>query len=70
MSTAAVVEQVLVYVRISEDRTGEEAGVGRQRSDCLDLCDRLGLSDPEVFVDNDISAFHGKKRPGYDALLT
>ena len=31
-------EQVIVYLRISEDRTGAEAGVERQRQDCLDLC--------------------------------
>ncbi len=62
-------EQVVVYVRISEDRTGEEAGVDRQREDCLELCARLGLEAPEVFMDNDISAFQNKRRPGYAALL-
>ncbi|ODU06358.1 MAG: hypothetical protein ABS81_04915 [Pseudonocardia sp. SCN 72-86] len=39
-----LVEQILIYLRISEDRTGEEAGVDRQRADCLGLCARLGLS--------------------------
>lgn len=61
--------QVVVYVRISEDRTGEEAGVDRQREDCLELCARLGLEAPEIFMDNDISAFQNKRRPGYAALL-
>lgn len=28
-------EQVVVYLRISEDRTGAEAGVERQRQNCL-----------------------------------
>lgn len=69
MSATATVERILVYVRISEDRTGEEAGVGRQRADCLELCSKLGLPDPEVFTDNDISAFRGRRRPGYTALL-
>jgi len=65
-----VVEQVVVYLRISEDRTGAEAGVQRQRADCLDLCQRMfDISDPVVFVDNDISAYSGKKRPGYIELL-
>ena len=32
------VEQVVVYLRISEDRTGAEAGVERQRQDCLGAC--------------------------------
>ncbi|MGO1920128.1 MAG: recombinase family protein, partial [Microbacterium sp.] len=63
------VEQVVVYLRISEDRTGAEAGVDRQRQDCLEMCARLGISDPAVFMDNDISAYSGKKRPGYLELL-
>ena len=63
------VEQVLAYVRISEDRADEAAGVGRQREDCVALCDRLGLGAPEVFTDNDTSAYLAKKRPGYEALL-
>ncbi|MGO1266876.1 MAG: hypothetical protein ACTMIY_09625 [Microbacterium gubbeenense] len=54
-------EQVVVYLRISEDRTGAEAGVDRQRQDCLEMCARLGINDPAVFMDNDISAYSGKK---------
>lgn len=66
-----VVEQVLTYLRISEDRTGEEAGVDRQRADCLALCARLGLpvADEDVFMDNDTSAYLNKKRPGFDKML-
>nr|WP_083835853.1 recombinase family protein [Gordonia otitidis] len=33
------------------------------------MCARLGITDPAVFVDNDISAYSGKKRPGYLDLL-
>ena len=62
-------EQVIVYLRISEDRTGAEAGVERQRQDCLDLCHRLSVKNPAVFMDNDISAYGNKKRPGYLDLL-
>lgn len=62
-------EQIVVYLRISEDRTGAEAGVDRQRQDCLDLCARLGVDEPVVFMDNDISAYGNKKRPGYLELL-
>lgn len=66
----AMLGQVVVYLRISEDRTGAEAGVTRQREDCLDLCQRrLGVAEPLVFVDNDTSAYSGKKRPGYLGLL-
>ena len=66
-----VVEQVLTYLRISEDRTGEEAGVDRQRADCLALCARLGLpvADEDVFMDNDTSAYLNKRRPGFDKML-
>lgn len=62
-------EQVVVYLRISEDRTGAEAGVERQRQDCLHLCTRLGFESPSVFMDNDISAYGNKERPGYLELL-
>lgn len=65
-------EQVLLYLRISEDRTGEEAGVERQRDDCLALCHRLGLdvADGDVFMDNDTSAYLNKKRPGFEKMLS
>lgn len=54
ISNSGAMEQVVVYLRISEDRTGAEAGVDRQRQDCLDLCARLGITEPAVFMDNDI----------------
>lgn len=68
---AAVADQVLVYLRISEDRTGEEAGVERQRDDCLALCGRLGLdvAAEDVFMDNDTSAYLNKKRPEFEKML-
>ncbi|ERG65316.1 hypothetical protein L332_12805 [Agrococcus pavilionensis RW1] len=70
-STGTITEQVLVYLRISEDRTGEEAGVERQRDDCLSLCARLGLdvAEPDVFLDNDTSAYLDKKRPDFARML-
>lgn len=70
-SPVTIPEQVLVYLRISEDRTGEEAGVERQRDDCLALCKRLGfdVSSDDIFMDNDISAYLKKKRPAFENLL-
>jgi DNA invertase Pin-like site-specific DNA recombinase len=68
-STSGGVEQVVVYLCISEDRIGAEAGVERQREDCHDLCARLGITDPAVFMGNDISAYSAKKCPGYLELL-
>jgi DNA invertase Pin-like site-specific DNA recombinase len=59
-----------IYLRISQDRTGEEAGVNRQREDCLALVDQLGWQTVEVYQDNDISATSGKPRPAYRQMLT
>jgi len=58
-----------VYVRISQDRSGLQAGVLRQQEDCLDLAARLGYEDPVVLVDNDVSAYEGGRRPGYELLV-
>jgi DNA invertase Pin-like site-specific DNA recombinase len=58
-----------IYCRISSDRTGAGLGVDRQEQDCRELAARLGWPVVEVFTDNDISAYSGKPRPGYKALL-
>jgi site-specific DNA recombinase len=58
-----------VYVRISRDTEGDALGVARQERDCQELAKRLGWEVVSVFNDNDLSAFSGKRRPGYDALL-
>jgi len=64
MSRAAV-----IYCRISQDREGAGLGVERQEKDCRDLAERLGWRVTAVQVDNDISAYSGKARPGYRAVL-
>lgn len=58
-----------VYLRISDDKTGEELGVTRQREDCLKLCEQRGWVVAEVYVDNDISASGKVRRPRFDAML-
>ena len=58
-----------VYLRISQDPTGEQAGVTRQREDCLALVEAQGWELLEVFQDNDISASSGKARPEYQRML-
>lgn len=55
----------LVYCRISRDPDGTALGVERQRGDCLELCEKRGWNVTDVLVDNDISAYSGKPRPGY-----
>ncbi len=61
--------RVAVYARISADRGGEEAGVSRQLADCSDLIASRGWIEIARFVDNDVSAFSGAKRPGFSQLL-
>lgn len=57
-----------VYVRISRDREGAGLGVERQRDDCTQLAERLGWTVIDTYTDNDISAYSGASRPGYDQM--
>ena len=59
--------QAAIYTRISKDREGAGLGVERQRADCQELAGRLRWTVVEVFSDNDISAYSGRTRPGYQA---
>lgn len=61
--------RVAIYVRISRDKTGAGLGVERQEQDCRELAERLGWTVVAVYTDNDLSAYSGKPRPGYLALL-
>ena len=58
-----------VYVRISKDVAGLGLGVERQRRECETLRQRLGWGEATVFEDNDLSAFSGRRRPAYEAML-
>ncbi len=60
----------MIYVRISEDRTGREAGVTRQREDCERRARERGWQVVAVESDNDQSAYRGRRRPGFEALLS
>ena len=62
-------EKTAIYCRINDDRDGTGLGVERQEIDCLRLAEDKGLTDIEVFTDNDISAFSGKKRPSYLEMM-
>ncbi|WP_236243167.1 recombinase family protein [Streptomyces sp. CC228A] len=61
--------RAVIYCRISQDRTGAGLGVDRQREDCETLASRMGWEVVEVYVDNDVSAFSGKKRKDYERML-
>jgi site-specific DNA recombinase len=64
-----------IYTRISkddkkdDDEDGQQA-VARQLTACTALTKRLGWTIAATFTDNDISAYSGKTRPGFEALLT
>jgi Resolvase, N terminal domain len=58
-----------VYTRISQDATGRRAGVTRQLEDCEALADRLGWEVTHRYGDNDLSAYSGSTRPGFEAML-
>jgi resolvase-like protein len=58
-----------VYTRISQDATGQRAGVTRQLEDCEALADRLGWEVTHRYGDDDLSASSGLIRPGFEALL-
>nr|WP_264000363.1 recombinase family protein [Mycolicibacterium vanbaalenii] len=58
-----------MYTRISDDQAGRGLGVARQLEDCQALADKLGWQVVNHFDDNDISAYSGKRRPGFEAML-
>ena len=59
----------VVYCRISKDHLHDELGVQRQEKECREMCDRLGIGVDTILVDDDRSAYTGKPRPGYVAML-
>lgn len=59
----------VIYARISQDRAGEGLGVKRQLADCHAEAERRGWPVVAEFVDDDVSAYSGKNRPGYRAML-
>ncbi|MCZ4077813.1 recombinase family protein [Rhodococcus sp. H36-A4] len=61
--------RAILYTRISADVAGDGHGVAQQHAECLALAERLDWTVVETFSDNDISAYSGKRRPGYEAML-
>jgi DNA invertase Pin-like site-specific DNA recombinase len=61
--------KVGIYVRISDDRAGSGLGVARQEEDCRTLAATKGWEVADVYTDNDLSAYSGKRRPSYERLL-
>jgi site-specific DNA recombinase len=60
---------VAVYARISSDQEGTALGVTRQLEDCRAMAESEGWTIAEEYVDNDVSAYSGKRRPAYERML-
>jgi DNA invertase Pin-like site-specific DNA recombinase len=58
-----------IYTRISKDDHDDGLGVDRQERLCRDLAQKAGLDVAMVLVDNDVSAYRIKKRPGFEQLV-
>lgn len=58
-----------IYLRQSQDKTGEEAGVERQEKACRSLAEAKGSTDLALYRDNDGSATNGKERPEFERLV-
>lgn len=61
--------KAIIYCRISQDREGAGLAVDRQEEDCRKLAAQLGWQVVAVHTDNDVSAYSGKRRKNYEALL-
>src|SRR3954452_4446875 len=61
--------RMATYSRISKDAAGDGLGVRRQQHDCREYCERLSWEIAATFVDNDLSAYSGRRRRGYEEML-
>ena len=58
-----------IYARISSDREGDNLAISRQLADCEQLAGPKGWKVVERYVDSDISAYSGRRRPEYVRML-
>lgn len=58
-----------VYLRQSQDRSGDGLGIDRQREEVQRLVQARGWTVVAEFVDNDVSALSRKPRPQFAAML-
>jgi len=65
----AGMKRAVIYARISQDQSGERAGVERQEHACRGLAQARGWDVVAVEVDNSISASTGKVRPAWQRVL-
>ncbi|WP_342372449.1 recombinase family protein [Propioniciclava soli] len=60
---------VAIYARISLDRDDTGLGVARQEEECRAYAEARGWTVGTVYIDNDVSATSGKRRPAFEQLL-
>lgn len=63
------VQACAIYARISRDEDGTALGVARQIEDCTREAARRGWPLTTRYVDNDVSASNGRKRPEYSRMI-
>ncbi|HEY7859455.1 MAG TPA: recombinase family protein, partial [Candidatus Nanopelagicales bacterium] len=69
--------RAVIYARISSAKEKKDddarglvtAGVDRQEADCRALARERGHEVVDVFVDNNVSAYSGKRRPAFEEML-
>lgn len=62
--------RAVIYSRLSRNRDEEQsASTRRQTTACRKLAKERGLNVVAVFTDDDVSAYSGKPRPGYEAMM-
>ena len=62
-------QRAAIYLRQSQDRSGEQLGIDRQRDECHRLIEARGWAMVSEYVDNDVSATSHKPRPQFDAMM-
>lgn len=61
--------RVAAYLRISEDRAGDQLGVDRQREDIERFWQGRDARIVEWFIDNDVSATSRRPRPAFEEMM-
>lgn len=58
-----------MYLRISQDHTGEGLAVERQREDCEQIAAQRGWQIVSVYTDTESASDRSKRRPGYNRMV-
>ena len=58
-----------IYARISSDPDGTRMAITRQIEDCRAFAQRRSWQVADVYADDDVSAYSGRRRPEYARML-